>query len=487
MRAAATALLLAALLAPPAGLGTAHAAEGSEVEPVRILPVGDSITHGYNGSTYRVPLWELLRGGPCPVDLVGEYDGLPEADAGAAIDTEHQGKSGIRADGIAQRAEVIARGQGPDVALLLAGINDLIQRQSAESTLADLEDVIVGLRRGRPGIDVVLGLLTENDIPWADQLVPSMNAALRQLAARLDTPDARVVVADLATGFDHPTMTVDGLHPDAEGARHLAERWAAALGQVLPRCDAAPLPPPVDPAPAPVELAPTGVLTGQVSRLYEAYFERPPDEAGLVHWRRELASGTSLAAVSAGFAGSAEFLERYGRLDDAGFVRLVYRNVLGRDPDRQGYDHWTSMLAQGLSRGAVMVGFSESPELVAATQTAPPMGSVEAAVRRLYRAVFLRPADAAGLAHWTAQHAAGLPLASVASAFTASDEFRSRYGGVDDATFVDLLYRNVLGRSPDAAGAVHWRSLLGAGLPRGDLVVHFSESTEHLLLTDTPR
>ena len=53
----------------------------------------------------------------------------------------------------------------------------------------------------------------------------------------------------------------------------------------------------------------------------------------------------------------------YGSFSDADFVRLVYRNVLDREPDAAGEEHWTGQLADGAStRGAVMAGFSESPE-----------------------------------------------------------------------------------------------------------------------------
>lgn len=112
------------------------------------------------------------------------------------------------------------------------------------------------------------------------------------------------------------------------------------------------------------ELAPrTGTDALSVQRLYRAFFLRAPDAGGLAYWQQKVASGHSLAAVASNFAGSAEFRARYGSLDDAAFVELVYRNVMSRTADVAGRNHWTNALRSGtLSRGGVMLSFSDSAE-----------------------------------------------------------------------------------------------------------------------------
>ncbi len=105
-----------------------------------------------------------------------------------------------------------------------------------------------------------------------------------------------------------------------------------------------------------------GVLVGQVRRLYSAYFRRESDQAGLGYWVARLSEGSGLGDVASFFAASPEFKTTYGRLSNADFVRLVYRNVMGREPDAAGFAYWTSRLDQGLNRGHLMIGFSESPE-----------------------------------------------------------------------------------------------------------------------------
>ncbi|MEM7273964.1 MAG: DUF4214 domain-containing protein [Actinomycetota bacterium] len=248
---------------------------------------------------------------------------------------------------------------------------------------------------------------------------------------------------------------------------------------------------------------------GQVSRLYQAYFLRQPDAGGFQYWRQQLASGAvSLIDISNAFAASAEFTATYGALTDAQFVDQVYLNVMGRPADPGGHAYWTGQLAAGVSRGEVMVGFSESAEFVLRSQTgytppaapapappappaqpaptdpgpaAPADGPYAAEVRRLYRAYFLREPDADGLAYWTGQRAAGVSLIQVSEAFAGSAEFIATYGATTDGQFVDLVYGNVLERAAEPEGRAYWIGQLAAGTPRGEVMTGFSESDEFIL------
>jgi Tol biopolymer transport system component len=104
-------------------------------------------------------------------------------------------------------------------------------------------------------------------------------------------------------------------------------------------------------------------IRGPVTRLYWAYFERRPEQAGLDFWVAQRKGGRSLASISQFFSTSPEFQTLYGNTSNSTFVTLVYQNVLDRDPDAQGLAYWTNQLGQGLqTRGGMMIGFSESNE-----------------------------------------------------------------------------------------------------------------------------
>ena len=111
---------------------------------------------------------------------------------------------------------------------------------------------------------------------------------------------------------------------------------------------------------------------------------------------------------------------------------------------------------------------------------------VEGSIVRLYEAFLDRAADGPGLDHWAGRYRDGLTLAAIADAFAGSAEFGSTYGPLSDAEFVDLAYRNVFDREPDADGAAHWQRQLAAGRSRGAVMLDLSESAEHVSRTATP-
>ena len=103
---------------------------------------------------------------------------------------------------------------------------------------------------------------------------------------------------------------------------------------------------------------------GQTYRLYQAAFARTPDTKGLAHNVALMDDGLTLKSLSAGFIGSAEFVQRYGETtSDVSFVNALYQNVLGRNADEAGLKGWIDRLANGSwSRPDVLIGFSESAE-----------------------------------------------------------------------------------------------------------------------------
>lgn len=84
------------------------------------------------------------------------------------------------------------------------------------------------------------------------------------------------------------------------------------------------------------------LLEHAIARLYFAAFGRSADSAGLILQLQAVraqpqlpgtAGSLNVGVVSAGLASSAEFTARYGTLSDADFIRTVYQNALGRQPD----------------------------------------------------------------------------------------------------------------------------------------------------------
>ncbi len=106
---------------------------------------------------------------------------------------------------------------------------------------------------------------------------------------------------------------------------------------------------------------------GMAYRLYQAAFDRTPDQGGLGYQMKALDDGLNIAQVAANFIASPEFQRTYGALNDTQFVTQLYQNVLHRAPDSGGLAFHVNNLATGANtRANVLVGFSESPENQAA-------------------------------------------------------------------------------------------------------------------------
>jgi len=100
---------------------------------------------------------------------------------------------------------------------------------------------------------------------------------------------------------------------------------------------------------------------------------------------------------------------------------------------------------------------------------------------RLYQAAFNRTPDSKGLGYWISAMDHGASLTSVADSFVHSQEFLNLYGATtSDADFVNLLYKNVLHRAPDAGGSSYWLAQLGHDTSRAQVLAFFGESNENI-------
>ncbi len=203
------------------------------VETVKIMPLGDSLTHGRWDpdlkqvfDSYR---WELslrLDAGNYSYDFVGSKNKVYAND----FDTDNEGHSGWRADQIANSVESWMFTYQPDVVLLHIGTNDLAQGQDTASTIADIQNIITRIRNQNPNAIILLAQI----IPFVggEAQVADLNNNIATLAS-LSTAQSPIIIVDHETGFDAATMTYDGVHATTAGEEHQAIAWFGALKPVL--------------------------------------------------------------------------------------------------------------------------------------------------------------------------------------------------------------------------------------------------------------
>jgi lysophospholipase L1-like esterase len=192
---------------------------------MRIMPLGDSITDGYNvPGGYRIELEDELSASGIGFDLVGSLQNGPPSLA----DRDHEGHSGWKIDEIdASVGGWIATYQ-PDVVLLLIGTNDILRDYQVASAPDRLSALVGRIHTLRPTSRILLSTIPPLADATENAEVAAYNAAISQIA-RTEVASGRLLwfvdgggalaVADLA----------DGIHPNAAGYDKLADKWYAAL------------------------------------------------------------------------------------------------------------------------------------------------------------------------------------------------------------------------------------------------------------------
>ena len=220
-------------------------------ETVRIMPLGDSITHGANTHStspvnpssiaYRGPLWTKLSEGNYTVDFVGSQTaGDDYLSTDSTFDMNHEGYDGVHADWIANNVntfltdditgEVLA-----DVVLLHIGTNDLVAGEDPLVTVSDVTDILDNIDSVDTEIEVVIARIINRQT--FDQNTSDYNDALEAMVLdrMLNGDDIVIVDMENDAGIDYSTDMNDTLHPnDATGYPKMAELWYSALKTVIP-------------------------------------------------------------------------------------------------------------------------------------------------------------------------------------------------------------------------------------------------------------
>ena len=161
-----------------------------------------------------------------------------------------------------------------------------------------------------------------------------------------------------------------------------------------------------------------------------------------------------------------------------------YPMVVARYPDETGL--WASAGTRGVELAIAAAATSTPTGVLAGLAPARHDREISDSIVRIYCGLLGREADALDIEYWARRYWNGLPLSSIAEAFTTSSEFVDRYGDPTDEALVTILCQSVLGRDPGPGGVEPFVQMLRSGeMTRGSLVVAFTESPEFVAMTGT--
>lgn len=198
--------------------------------PVRLLPLGDSITQGTRGYySYRQMLWSLTDAANCFVDYVGASQGPVLNDPLDLFDNDHDGHSGYRTKDVQEELSGWLEGNTPDLAMVHLGTNDLNQGYPLGSSMLDLTDIITELRSANPNVVIFLAQIINGERAAVASGVEAYNDAVVALAGSLDTANSPIILVDHFSDYDPTILNHDELHPNEQGELEMATRWYGAV------------------------------------------------------------------------------------------------------------------------------------------------------------------------------------------------------------------------------------------------------------------
>ncbi|WP_406161475.1 ricin-type beta-trefoil lectin domain protein [Streptomyces sp. NBC_00882] len=211
------ALVTAALGVTAAGVAPASAASTT---PLRVMPLGDSITWGVGSSTgngYRGPLWDELATDGHPLDFVGTGRG------GSMSDPDNEGHSGYRIDQIAALADASLTRYRPNVVTLEIGTNDLGGSYQPSTAADRLRSLVNQITADVPDATVLVASLIVSTSGSEEQYRGAYNQAIPQIVSDAQAAGKRVAYVDMSslTTAD----LADAVHPNDAGYQKMADAF----------------------------------------------------------------------------------------------------------------------------------------------------------------------------------------------------------------------------------------------------------------------
>ncbi len=242
-------------------LATAHSelalSDFSAAHPLKIMPVGDSITDDcvINGA-WRAPLQPLLEASGIAFTNVGR---LTSAGFTGFTQRRHEGYCGsvIAWPGVfavynysttnAYLQKIVSdalaiTNNRPDLILVLIGANDIGRgRDPWQVATNDMPGLLSVIFSNVPNANVLLAKTTtlqNAGLGYGSYAtnVPIYNAALQAMVNQRRAQGENIFLADMFSAVDYSTMFLsDHLHPNPLGLKAIAEEWATRIETVLVR------------------------------------------------------------------------------------------------------------------------------------------------------------------------------------------------------------------------------------------------------------
>jgi lysophospholipase L1-like esterase len=192
--------------------------------PLRLMPLGDSITWGVgspSGNSYRSFLWNKLAAEGHSLDFVGS------GRSGTMSDPDNEGHSGWRIDQIAGIADSVLARYRPNVVTLEIGTNDLNGNYQIPTAADRLRALIDQITRAAPDATVLVGTVIISTSGTEEANRPAFNAKLPGIVQAAQAAGKHVRLVDMSA-LTRADLS-DSLHPNDSGFGKMADAFDAGI------------------------------------------------------------------------------------------------------------------------------------------------------------------------------------------------------------------------------------------------------------------
>ncbi|KAF3058575.1 carbohydrate esterase family 3 protein [Daldinia childiae] len=196
--------------------------------PLRIMPLGASITFGFGSSDnngYRKDIRDKIEANGNKVNMVGNNP------SGSMKDNDTEGWKSYTVDQVHDKATASVPKYKPNVILVNVGTNDCVQNKDLPNAGKRLQSLLDSLYTESPKATVILSTLLVNKDAAVQARVQDFNAQLRKVANQLQSDKKRLVLVDMQSddGPEVEDLNADGTHPNDTGYRKMADVFYEGL------------------------------------------------------------------------------------------------------------------------------------------------------------------------------------------------------------------------------------------------------------------
>ena len=199
------------------------------IVPLRVMPIGDSITEGFQSTTnngYRGPLQQDIENLGQTIEFVGDRTD------GSMTNPQNEGFSGQEIAYISNQAEPSAATWRPNIALILAGTNDLNKNDNISDALSRLDSMISGLFTSAPDATMLIAGIPPSYDSTFNSNLQAFNKSVQALISTRRNSGQHIEYVDMSN-LDPHADKADSLHPNDAGYKIMGDNFNGAIQDVM--------------------------------------------------------------------------------------------------------------------------------------------------------------------------------------------------------------------------------------------------------------